>query len=102
MGKGRRNKHHRNKPPPSAPAISNAVEHVILEPRLLACLTVLGLGAGFGVGLMLAKVLSYTGYALASICAALAIWISRWTIGHSKQHPNFPAWSDSNSSLHGI
>jgi hypothetical protein len=39
MGKGRRNKHHRNKPPPSAPAISNAVEHVILEPRLLACLT---------------------------------------------------------------
>jgi hypothetical protein len=75
MGKGRRNKHHRNEPTPSAPAISNAVEHVMLEPRLLGCLTVLGLGAGFGVGLMLAKVLSYTGYAIALLCAALAIWI---------------------------
>jgi hypothetical protein len=75
MGKGRRNKHPRNKSSPSVPAISNAVEHVMLEPRLLACLTVLGLGAGFGVGLMLAKVLTYTGFAIALACAALSIWI---------------------------
>ena len=47
----------------------------MLEPRLLASLTVLGLGVGLGVGLMLAKVLTYAGYAISIFCAALSMWI---------------------------
>jgi hypothetical protein len=70
--------HHRqpkqNRPQVTAPN-AGTVGHTMLAPGLAAVLAILGLGAGLGIALMLAKVLTYTGYAISLICAGLALWL---------------------------
>lgn len=49
--------------------------HFLVEPRLVAAVGLVALGAGLGVGLMLARTLIYAGFLIALCSAAGVIWI---------------------------